>query len=662
MKSEILLSFDEAAKRLRELSRLVKVGVSDEFRGVMDDVKGLLESAVGEYGKMVEEGCDELRNIIVSVEEMLESFLSTFMVKMMDVERFEGQVTPLSEIMREFLKRVEDGVRITIDAQMKLIGALQSDVMRRLDELMVQVKGLLEKHYGSHVKTVEELVRLLGEIIGKEIKEMRGFVEKQEADAGWLVEGVAVRIGGLLHSAGRKLTHLVAEGLRSERELAKLFLSKFDEFISKITVIAKELEELSKTRGTLFEKIPSKVKLAMEAWSREVSSMVVSLREVYDEMLRLQEEVARRVEEEIVGEVIKVLEEERERVQNAFIGIRREIEERLGVFPELFETKVTNEINSALLRSTRSCEDTTSNVLFFMSDKFNSLVKGVISSLSSYAKEVAELLNSYVRGAMESVKLVEYSVLVMRRKASMIMQEKAYEYDKEGESLKERMESWKGAKLLEVKMKVTGREESISRKVMGEVEGLAASLEEAGKKVKEDAEKVAYKIGEGAEVLENVWQCSLDVTPVYTGTWMIIGKDAVARQMASMIKRAKSSAILVLPQPNNEVLEAVKHVDEKVKVKVLVQVAVELPILRELALLNNVEVNWCSEPGFWGILVDNKEVLIAPIDKENPLVATVSVQEGAVKIYGEIIERFAAMVMAKRKEEQFMEEKRTEYI
>lgn len=662
LKDEVLSSFEEASRRLCDLSKLIVSGVSDELGGAVEDVKSLLDSAAGEYRKIVEEGGDVLRGVVVSVEELLESILSTFIVKMRDVERFESSAVPLSEIMHEFLKRVDEGARTIIDAQIKLIGALQSDVARRLDGLAAQMKTLLENHYRAHVKGVEELVRVLGGIVGGEMKRLREFVEKQEVEASWLVEGVAVRVGSLLQSSGRRFTQLVTGSLQREMEIAKIFLSKLDELVGKVSVIAKNLESLSKVKGSFLERASlSKIRPALEAWSREVSSLVSSLHEVYNQILAVEEDVLRRVEEEVIRSTVSVLEEERENVQNVLMGLKKEVEERLGVFPEVFETRITNEINSSLLRSTRGCEDTTNTILSFMFEEFKSLVSGLISSLMSYAKEVRDLFESYAKGAVEAVKLVELSVLILRRKASLIMQEKAHEYDKKGEALVENVKKEVDVKLAEIKRKVAGRREAISQKVVRELDGVAGSLEDAAGRTRKAMENTASKIGEGAEVLEDIWHCSLDVTPVYTGTWTITGKDAIAKQLVSMLNRAKKSATIVLPQPNNEVLEAVKHVGDGVKVKVAVQVAVELPVLRELALLNNVEIYWCSDAAFWGAVIDDKEVLIAPIDSENPPVATVSVQEGAVRLYGEIIEKFVASV-ARKRELQAVEERRTEYI
>ncbi|MEM3512491.1 MAG: helix-turn-helix domain-containing protein [Candidatus Jordarchaeales archaeon] len=662
LRDELSSSFEEASRRLRDLSKTIVGGVSDELSGATEDVRLLLDSLVGEYKKIVEEGGDILRGVVVSVEELLGSFLSTFMLKMRDVERFEGNAIPLSEIMREFLRRVDEGVRITTDAQLKLISALQSEVSRHLDGLMVQVRTMLENHYKSHVKSVEELVQALGEIIGGEMKRLREFVEKQEVDSTWLVEGMTVRVGGLIQSAGRKFTHLVTDALQRERELAKVFLSKLDELVGKASVIAKNLESLSRTKGSILEKFSSsKIRTAMEAWSREVSSLAGSLRETYSEILSIEEELVRRVEDEVVRSTVNALEEERENLQNVLMGIRKEVEERLSVLPEIFETKITNEINSSLLRSTRGCEDATNAIISFMSDEFKALVKSLVSSLASYAQEVSELFASYAKGAIETVKLVEFSVLVLRRKASMIMQEKAYEYDRKGEALIENVEKVNHAKLAEVKGKVAARREIINQKVVRELDGAASSIEEVVGKARKTMENATLKIREGVEVLEDIWHRSLDVTPIYTGTWTITGKDAIAKQMVSMLKRTKKSATIILPQPNNEVLEAVKHVEDGVKVKVAVQVAVELPVLRELALLNNVEIHWCSDAAFWGIVIDGKEVLIAPVDHENPPVATVSVQEGAVKLYGEIIEAFLASA-AKKKEQKTAEERRIEYI
>lgn len=662
LRDELSSSFEEASRRLRDLSKIIASGVSDELGGVTEDVKLLLDSLVGEYRKVVENGGDVLRGVVVSVEELLDSFLSTSMLKMRDVERFEGNAVPLSEIMREFLRRVDEGVRTITDAQLKLIGALQSEVSRRLEGLMVQIRSILENHYKSHVKSVEELVQALGEIIGGEMKRLREFVEKQEVDSTWLVEGVAVRVGSLLQSAGRKFTHLVTSALQREREIAKIFLSKLNDLANKVSVVAMDLESLSRTKGSMFEKLSSsKIRAAMEAWSREVSSLVGSLRETYSEILAVEEEVVRQVEDEVVRSTINALEEERENLQNVLMGIRKEVEERLSVLPEMFETKITNEINSSLLRSTRGCEDATNTIISFISNDFKALIKSIVSSLASYAQEVSELFASYARGAIETVKLVEFSVLVLRRKASMIMQEKAYEYDKRGEALIESVNKVNYAKLAEVKGKVAARRENINQRVVRELNSVASGVEEVAGRAKKTMEDATFKIEESVEVLEDIWHRSLDVTPVYTGTWTITGKDAIVKQMVSMLKRTKKSATLVLPQPNNEVLEAVKRVEDGVKVKVAVQVAVELPVLRELALLNNVEIHWCSDAAFWGIVIDGKEVLIAPVDHENPPVATVSVQEGAVKLYGGIIEAFLASV-AKKKEQQTVKEKQIEYV
>ena len=661
LREEVLSSFEEASQRLRDLSKIITSGVSDELGGVTKDVTLLLDSLVGGYRKMVEESGDVLRMVVVSVEELLGSFLSTFMVKMRDVERFEGKAVPLSEIMHEFLRRVDDGVRTVIDAQVKLISALQSEVSRRLDALMAQTRTMLENHYKSHIKSVEELVQTLGGIIESEMEQLRMFVEKQEVDSAWLVEGVTVRVGSLLQSVGRKFTHLITAALQKEREIAKIFLSKLDELAFKVSVIARDLESLSSTRS-FFEKFgSSKVRVAMEAWSREVSSLVGSLRETYNEILAVEEEVGRRIEDEVIRNTINALEEERENLQNVFAGIRREVEERLGVLPEVFETKVTNEINSSLLRSTRGCEDATNTIISSMSEEFKVLVRSLISSLASYAKEVSELFTSFAKGAIEAVRLVEFSVLVLRRKASMVMQEKAYEYDKKSEALTENVKEMTRTKLEEIKGKVATRREILNKRVVHEIDGTVGGMDGAMGKARKTMEGAISKIGEGVEILEDIWHRSLDVSPVYTGTWIITGKDAIVKQTVSMLKRAKKSAIVVLPQPNNEVLEAVKHVENEVKVRVAMNVAVELPVLRELTLLNNVEIHWCSDAAFWGVMIDEKEVLIAPVDKENPPVATVSVQEGAVRLYGEIINNFIASLI-KKKEQQVAEKTQVEYI
>lgn len=648
LRDEVSSYFEEASRRLRELSKQVVSCVSAELDGASGDIGSLLDSAAKKYAKFVEEGGDVLRGFAVSVEELLRSFLSTSMVKMVEVDRFEGNAVSLSEMTQEFLKRVDSGVRAVVDAQIKLIGALQNEVSRRLDQLVAHMEALLENHYKNHVKAVEELVQFLGRTIGEEMKQLREFTEKCEVDASWLVEGVAVRIGSLLQSGGKKFVQIVANSFRKEFEAAKVLHSKLNDLVNKALFIAKELESISNIKTSLFGSSSiSKVKSALEAWSRELLKLATSVQESYNEILAIEADMWGAIEEEVVRNIISAINEERENLKNALQSIKKEVEERLGVFPELFESKVTNEINSSLLRSTRSCEDTTSAVLSFMRDEFKNLTKSLISSLSSYAKEVVDLLSSYAKSAVEAVRLLEFSALILRRKASQNIQEKLHEYDKRGEVLVEDVRKEQDARLLEVKRKISERVGAVNQKAARELDSTAGSLEEAGRKAGKAVEVVASRVEDGVRTLEDIWNASLEVAPVYSGTWIITGKNSIARHMVGMLGRAKNSVTLVLPQPHNEVLEAVRQVRGDVKVKVAVQVAVELPILRELALLDNVEIYWCSEAAFWGLVIDGKEVLIAPVDSENPPVATVSVQEGAVRLYGKIIEDFVNSLVKK---------------
>ncbi|MEM1658971.1 MAG: helix-turn-helix domain-containing protein [Candidatus Jordarchaeales archaeon] len=649
LKGEVSSYFEEASKRLRELSKQVASCISVELEGTSGDMASLMDSVAKRYAKFVEEGSDVLRGVAVSVEELLSSFLSTSMVKMVEVDRFEGNAVSLSEMTQEFLKRVDGSVRAVVDAQIKLIGALQNEVSRRLDQLAAHMEALLENHYKNHVRVVEELVQFLGKTIGEEMKQLRAFTEKCEVDASWLVEGVAVRVSSLLQSGSRKFVQTVASGIRRELEAFKVLHSKLNELVSRALVVAKELEFISNIKTSFFGSSGiSRIKSALEAWSRELLKLATSVQESYNEILAIEADTLRTVEDEVVKNVTSTINEEQENLKNALQSIKRDIEDRLGVFPELFESKVTDEINSSLLRSTRSCEDTTNAVLSFMRDEFKNLTRSLVASLSSYAKEVIDLLSSYTKSVAEAVKLLEFSALILRRKLSQTIQERLHEYDMKGEALVKDLRREQSDKLVEVKRKISERVGAINQKAVRDLEAAAGSLEEAGKRTENAMEDVVSRMEDGVKTLEDVWNSSLEVAPVYSGTWTIVGKNSIAKHMAGMLGRAKKSVTLVLPQPHNEVLEAVKQVRSDVKVKIAVQVAVELPILRELALLDNVEIYWCREAAFWGLVIDDKEVLIAPVDAENPPVATVSVQEGAVRFYGKVIEDFVESLVKKK--------------
>ncbi|MHA1632540.1 MAG: helix-turn-helix domain-containing protein [Candidatus Freyarchaeota archaeon] len=658
LREEILSSFDEASRSIQAFSGMV---VREASRFFADEAAGLEEFTgrmCDEYGRMVEEGKDFLRGIVVSVEELLEELLSTFMVKMRDVERFEGKAVSLSEAMSDFLKRIDEGTRATIDAQVKLIGALQSDVRRRLDGLAVQMREALENHYRSHVKTVDELVAALGELFSKEIEGLRSFVEKQEMEANWLVETLAVKIGGFIRSIGNKYVQIITESFQRRSELTQGLLFKIEELVDKVTTIAEELKELSRGRRSFIGRFgASRLRAALRIWASEAEKVSGEVKEILRQIVE-GEEAEKRSNEELIEEILGRVEEDYENVKSAFSGMKREVEERIGVAPEIFETRVTSEINSALLRSTRSCEDTTNILLTILSEESKSLIEELISSLASYAKEVAGLLTSYVKEAVELVKLVEYSALLIRRKAAKIMQEKAYEYDKRGEELVENVVEKREALLEEFNSKLDGRKEDFNREVLREAESASGVLKRAVDNFKQVIDELHLKISENVEILEDVWQTSLDVSPVYTGTWIVKGKEAVVNHMVSMLRRARGKAVLVLPQPVHEVLEAASKVGSNVAVKLAVKTAVETPIIRELSFMENVEVYLCPDADFWGAIIDEKEVLIAPVDPDGTLVATVSEREGPVKVYGRLIMKFFADKLMRKVKEKEVEERK----
>ncbi|MEM1884744.1 MAG: helix-turn-helix domain-containing protein, partial [Candidatus Jordarchaeales archaeon] len=67
LKGEVSSYFEEASKRLRELSKQVASCISVELEGTSGDMASLMDSVAKRYAKFVEEGSDVLRGVAVSV-------------------------------------------------------------------------------------------------------------------------------------------------------------------------------------------------------------------------------------------------------------------------------------------------------------------------------------------------------------------------------------------------------------------------------------------------------------------------------------------------------------------------------------------------------------------------------------------------------------------
>ncbi len=155
---------------------------------------------------------------------------------------------------------------------------------------------------------------------------------------------------------------------------------------------------------------------------------------------------------------------------------------------------------------------------------------------------------------------------------------------------------------------------------------------------------VAYSVDESTAIDLSALKQAPDWGSEPTGTKLEIGTENIVRAMASMIARAESSIICVMPVPDVELLDLVAQVAKSnMNTRYFITSYWDKKGLEarmnELLALGNVQLRQMRGPGeYWAATRDAEEILISPASMNGERIAGLhSVDAGYCKLYSQFI-------------------------
>jgi hypothetical protein len=188
---------------------------------------------------------------------------------------------------------------------------------------------------------------------------------------------------------------------------------------------------------------------------------------------------------------------------------------------------------------------------------------------------------------------------------------------------------------------------TMNTSVAGVIERNEALLKEEAKNVltsfHDNLDKLR-KASAGAElVLHSAWM-ELEKTPQFAAekTWQVVSRTAIMLHIQEMVKRSRSSIVILLPTLAEAPLDDIRSVRKATRVTLVVSNMAgdqrETEMLAEMSRQANITIRAGPDLPCFGCSRDNEEMLFAPVSQtDGELVGVVSTMDNYVQFFERII-------------------------
>ncbi|MFB0563203.1 MAG: hypothetical protein ACETWM_18540 [Candidatus Lokiarchaeia archaeon] len=632
---------------VEEISRLTLMRV-DNLRSFVDEFTGLL-------GSRFEGSADSFRGLSVSVEEAIHSLLSTSMIGMGDVEHFEEKKSfSLSDVTSEFISNVEADIGSLEDLSSKTFSSFIEEIRKRFELIKLRFASVLFNHHSQHEKLNYDLdnkVRLILEEDLRALKSLVGLVESSVFEilrvileiAGERVESFKARyletLDGLLNEYLDVLTSFeprvksILEGLESVSfDLARstsVLASRRKAFTNVVLKGDTFFEELNNQTRDIYERAKSLI----ADYQGVVSDQIVSAQEITD--------LISKSFSTFVDEKTNIIRGEVEKVEQKF---------KEGITPKssLIESKISDNISEAIKTSKDDCEKMCIQLEQEIGNYIDHAFKNVMDALSSFESGSKELFSTHNDNIRNKVKLLEYSVLYLRKKLAQMLQNNAFEYDKMTDELYDNLSNSIKQKIGPYLEELSPFEEKITSIISESYRESRNAIDNDVRDINERTANIASQIESKEELLRKIWETSYSFIDQDVKTWSLRGEKAIIAHAKSMVGRTKKNIMIISPALNPEILEELLNITRfKATIVSDIDLKVFESVIKHFSRQGNVKFLNYPHRDLWCVVRDNDEVLFAPVTPKEETVAMVSEQQGYIKFCQELA---TPRVLSKSKE------------
>ncbi|MEX2707101.1 MAG: hypothetical protein Q6352_017875 [Candidatus Freyrarchaeum guaymaensis] len=632
---------------LDEISRLIRLR--------LDNLKSFVEEFTSLMGSRFEKCADSFRDLSVSVEETIHSLLSTGIVSMSDVERFEDVKSfSLSEITSEFISSVDEDTGSLEDLVSKTISAVIEEVHSRLELVKLRFSAALSDHRMRHEKSNSDLESRIGSVLDEDLNALKHSVEEIESS----VLGM-LRI--VLEITDEKVEHFKTKYLETLNGLLNEYLDVLTSFEPRVKSIVDGLENVSSDliRSTSVlasrRKAFASVVLKGDAFLEELNNQTKNLHEMakslgadFRSIISNQIVSAQEITDQISKSFTSFVDEKTSIVKDEVSRVEQKVKESLAQAPSRIKSRVFDTLSEIIRSDNEDCEKTCAQLEHEAGGYIDGAFKSVKDTLVSFESGTKDIFSTHKNNIRNRIKLLEYSVLHLRKKIAQMLQTNAFEYDQMIDELYHNLSTSVNQRVGVYINELDPFEERLASRIS---ESYTESLDAVNRNVNDLLERTASiltQIEKKEEILRKIWEASYTLPIQDVKTWSLIGEEAIVAHIKSMVRRTKKNILIVSPELIPEILEELINV-KRLKATVVSNIDLKVfeSVIRHFSRQGNVKFLHYPNKDLWCVIRDNDEVLFAPVSAKEEMVAVVSEQYGYVRFNRELT---APMVLTKSKE------------
>ncbi|MHA1792456.1 MAG: helix-turn-helix domain-containing protein [Promethearchaeota archaeon] len=589
----------------------------------------------------------------------------------------------------------------------KLIDDLLADFDSRLKALDSEIKSQLDEHVSAHKEHAEGLKPRLDEILQKYMDRMNDAVETLKAKISKLLGDHIDHLKATTDKMQDDLTSMLStkqetyvSRVRDFEDKTKLLIDNLIEITNNLSSVSEKLASRKSAWIALFTGKHNEWKEIYENVKERVMKLGSDIKNQFDKETNQYIEETNNMTVEMNDNIRNILSTENGGLKSETEALDTHAQETVNAELEGLATDLSAETLDTLRTNIQHCSDTTSKlktsvensfnshqtnfntalnehrngVLNFNDDfrsKFDTDVNTCKSDVSADIAKKKETVDKYHADATsqhtEHANIFKDDTEEMKEKQANMFKDRLEKVlnDKDGDKVKtsnlidEQIGLFKSeckemnSNLLAMLDDHKDRFKEVSSSMEEDTKN---TIDETIQKIKDsiaefslqfmnkidDAFEIAEKNEEKLTEIHNAAHSVRPVEPILT--WHIIGKAALITYLKDVIKRTKSSIIIVTPEPEPEILQEIAEVAmERRAQKFFLTTHWDLSqyaeILKKLNELGNVQFRQLKTTGeYWAITRDAEEIMLAPnAKKDTDMVCIVSEQDGYAKLYSQFI-------------------------
>ncbi|WXG40154.1 MAG: hypothetical protein WED07_04915 [Candidatus Freyarchaeum deiterrae] len=618
-----------------------------------------LKSFVEDFSKIMasrfEESADAFRGLSVSIEEAIHSTLSTGIVSMNDIERLEEKKSfNLLDITSEFTSNVEGDISSLVDLTGNTLSAFIKDIHSRFELIKLQFASILTDHRSRHEKNNSDLNNKIRVIMDEDSNDLRKSVEEVEASILDLLKTILDITGEKAESFKNKYLETL-NGLRNE------YLDVLASFEPRVRSIIEGLQNVSQDLSNSVSSLSPRKKAftgailkgdafldELNGQTKNIYETVKNLNADYRKAISDQISSANEITEQISKSFSTFLDEKTNDAKVEISNVEQKVKERITLKYPPIESKISDRVSEIIRNNSDDYEKVSAQLEQEIGNYIDNAYKNVNEALSSFENGSKELFSTHKNNIRNRIKLLEYSVLYLRKKLAQLLQSNAFEYDKMIDGLYVDFSTSINQQTSPYIEELSPFEEKIASIITKSYTESKEIVDKNLKDLIEKSENITSQVGKKEEILRKIWEASYNSFTMDTKTWPLIGEKAIIAHTKSMAKRTKKNMIIISPEPIPEILEELLNIkDFKTTVASNIDMKVFESVIKHFSRQGNVKFLNYPNKDIWCVIRDKEEVLFAPVTSREEIVAIVSEQQGYIKFNQEII---TPMVFSKSKE------------